>query len=166
MFPKIKNYISNKFANIKTKVSNHFNLIICILIVLIISLSTFLAFKLNYKADKKKETKTKIEVIQIIEKFKIEEHKPVRFIILIKCEHEVFFVNNESMYNRVHAGDVMYMKYTENTTTTYANGKEIQKELNSVNYEFSNTRFDKDEGIFNPFDIFKKNENKEPSPVI
>ena len=95
-----------------------------------------------------------------IDKVEIKIHPPQRKIVILKCEHEVFLITDDDLFDHVRSGEVLYMKITEYARVIYIKDKVVNKEVNRIEYDFSQPRFKEDDGIYNEFDIFKHGNDK------
>ena len=139
---------------------NHFHLIMYTLVSLICMLLTVLALKLYLKIGIHNEKIVTVELVQVIDKVEIKIHPPQRKIVILKCEHEVFLITDDDLFDHVRSGEVLYMKITEYARVIYIKDKVVNKEVNRIEYDFSQPRFKEDDGIYNEFDIFKHGNDK------
>lgn len=148
--------VSSKFNYLA---NNHFHLIMYFLVSLFCMLLTILTLKMYFKVSVNNEEKTSVEVVQVIDKIEIKEHLPERRMVILRCEHEIFTINDDNLYAQVRDGEILYMKTIEYSTTVYIGDKLVNKEIKKIEYSFSTNRFSKDDGIYSEFDIFKKTLN-------
>ena len=139
---------------------NHFHLIMYSLVSLICMLLTVLALKLYLKIGIHNEKIVTVELVQVIDKVEIKIHPPQRKTVVLKCEHEIFLITDNDLFDHVRSGEVLYMKITEYARVIYIKDKVVNKEVNRIEYDFSQPRFKEDDGIYNEFDIFKHGNDK------
>lgn len=139
---------------------NHFHLIMYSLVSLICMLLTVLALKLYFKIGIHNEKIVTVELVQVIDKVEIKIHPPQRKTVVLKCEHEVFLITDNDLFDHVRSGEVLYMKITEYARVIYIKNKVVNKEVKRIEYDFSQPKFKEDDGIYNEFDIFKHGNDK------
>jgi len=123
-------------------------------------LLTVLALKLYLKIGIHNEKIVTVELVQVIDKVEIKIHPPQRKTVVLKCEHEIFLITDNDLFDHVRSGEVLYMKITEYARVIYIKDKVVNKEVNRIEYDFSQPRFKEDDGIYNEFDIFKHGNDK------